>query len=316
MKRKRSLLCIAFALVIILLFGCSLPTKRNESDQAVSGFSDTAENPNDGNQTAVDNTFDDTAAPESGDDTAALEESAEAKVLQNANALMSQGDYSQAYHVLSDAIIEYGELPDLVSALSDCEQNYILDTLTRAENKFNENKDYEAAIDILMLSQVDLPEASELQTAIELYQSYRPTRLNEMESFYEDHADDARGSWFKGFGSYSDNKITDNCENEYQGYWEGLGGGLTVYRVNGKYARMTGVIFTPSKAKNVDDLGYVSICGNGRELWNSGKVGKGIEPVSFDIDLTGITELTVKSYYGECSDYSPYLADIWLYPEL
>lgn len=307
MKKARIIqLSLALVLIAFLLIGCSTSDGKTGSDGTNTRPDQAQSNPVNA---------DPVSPADSGNtyvDPIVQENEAVAGIIQSAENLLNQGYYAQAYRTLNDAIAKYGTRQDLSSALLNCEQLYVQDALTRAGSKFNESKDYEEAIDILMLAQVDLEDSAELQAAIEQYQSYRPIKLNELESFYEEHPGFGSNH---GFGPYKDNTITDNCGNEYQGYWDGYGGGSTIYRINGKYTRLTGVVFTPSEHKNKDNLGHVTIYGNGRELWDSGKVGKGIEPVCFDLDVTGITELKIETDYNYSPSLSPYLADIWLYAE-
>ena len=50
------------------------------------------------------------------------------------------------------------------------------------------------------------------------------------------------------------------------------------------------------------------IYADGRQIFHSGAMGKGVEPVSFDLDITGVIELRLEQ--GDSTTL--HLADIWL----
>ena len=72
------------------------------------------------------------------------------------------------------------------------------------------------------------------------------------------------------------------------------------YKINGQYTRMTGIMYQSYDTRSFTiskDCG-VEIYGDGKLLYvNKTTEGTtGFEPVSFDIDLTGVLELQVKHY--------------------
>lgn len=230
--------------------------------------------------------------------------------LAKATASMDSKDYPTAYLILLDASSSFPGRVEIETALTTCRRDYIAYALNQAETLFSSTKDYNGAISILSMAMIDLPDNPELQAAIDKYTAYRPVEIRELTVFYEE-------GW--GFGSYRREDIRDNVGNTYHGYYEGEGAmlfqsdnGVSVYRINGAYTRITGVVFVPEHRKNEDNLGHVTIYADGKQIFDSGTMGKGVEPVSFDLNITGVVELKLEENWGETSNWSPYLANIWL----
>lgn len=69
--------------------------------------------------------------------------------------------------------------------------------------------------------------------------------------------------------------------------------GSITYKLNGQYSRLTGTFFQKYKNRSESNSGAtIMILGDGRELWR-GSVAPGKNPVNFDIDVTGVLELTL-----------------------
>lgn len=81
--------------------------------------------------------------------------------------------------------------------------------------------------------------------------------------------------------------------------------GSITYKLNGQYRRLTGTLFQQYWFRDYETGGTLVISGDGRELWR-GHVAAGIDPVDFDVDITGVLELTLEfpsGGYGR-ADYS------------
>lgn len=228
-----------------------------------------------------------------------------AKVLEEANALKVGGDYAGAYGLLQRASAQYPNRVEIESALSACQREYIENAIQRAQNLFDTGKDYNGAISLLSLAMGDFPENPQLQAAMDKYAAYRPVELYQLSTFYEE------GGY--GFANYKENQTEkDNLGNEYFGYYKGFTG-LSVYRINGQYNRLTGIVYVPNDNKSDDDIGRLIIYADGKEVFDSGKMGKGIEPVVFDIDVTGKAELKFETKKGDWD--RPHYANIFLIKE-
>ena len=63
-----------------------------------------------------------------------------------------------------------------------------------------------------------------------------------------------------------------------------------IYRLNGQYQRLTATFFQRYGSRNSTYSKTLIISGDGRELWQ-GTMSGGIEPLTIDIDITGVLEL-------------------------
>ncbi len=74
----------------------------------------------------------------------------------------------------------------------------------------------------------------------------------------------------------------------------GISNGSVTYKLNGEYSRLTGVYYQEYNARAYNGKPtIVVISGDGQELWR-GSVTSGVEPIAFDIDITGVLELTLE----------------------
>lgn len=121
--------------------------------------------------------------------------------------------------------------------------------------------------------------------------------------------------YFNMDGSWTFDKVTkDNLGNEHLHSIRGFGSSCSVtYKLNSQYSRLTGLYYQNYNDRSSDYKTILVISGDGRELWR-GTVGGGIEPIPFDIDITGVLELTLE--YPNSSIYnSPetHLGDVALW---
>lgn len=70
-----------------------------------------------------------------------------------------------------------------------------------------------------------------------------------------------------------------------------VGGGEYTYsyKLNGQYSKITGSLFMLYDTRSVEEIGKLKIYGDGELLYEA-KVAKGIEPIEFSVDLTGVLE--------------------------
>jgi hypothetical protein len=66
-----------------------------------------------------------------------------------------------------------------------------------------------------------------------------------------------------------------------------------VYQINGQYSKITGTFYLRYPSRSVTaNSSFLKIYGDGKLLFN-GTVTGGVEPIFFDVDLTGVLELEV-----------------------
>lgn len=96
-----------------------------------------------------------------------------------------------------------------------------------------------------------------------------------------------------------DGVTKDNLGNEHlhsleQIEYGGGSGGSVTYRLNDQYSRLTGTYYQIyTQRSSTAKATTVIISGDGRQLW-TGTVGAGMDPVSFDLDITGVFELKIE----------------------
>ena len=229
-----------------------------------------------------------------------------AKALEEANALKGSGNYAGTYGLLQRASTQYPNRVEIESALSACQREYIDNAIQRAQSLFDTSKDYNGAISILSLAMGDFPENPQLQAAIDKYAAYRPVELKELESFFDE----------KIKIHYYEDKIEDNCGNEYNGFYSLLYGssGKTVYLLNGKYDRIEGVVFIWKNSKNYNN-GSLQFFGDGKLLFDSQELIPGTKPISFNVSVSGVSEFEVCYTGGDSHDWTvetPTMANVWL----
>lgn len=89
--------------------------------------------------------------------------------------------------------------------------------------------------------------------------------------------------------------------------------GNVTYKLNGEYGRLTASFFQIYDRRNVGSPGAtLVISGDGRQLWQ-GSVNPSLEPVSIDIDISGVLELTIEYPKGENCAYNTALGDVALW---
>lgn len=121
------------------------------------------------------------------------------------------------------------------------------------------------------------------------------------------------------FSTNDGKPMKDNLGNEHMdvvgesaGYYSG-NFNLTrnydnTYKLNGQYSRIKGVFFQNYKRRSSDKESILEIYGDGVRLY-SAKMKGGIEPIAFDVDLSGVLEMEIKwnicgSAIGECGLYT------------
>lgn len=104
--------------------------------------------------------------------------------------------------------------------------------------------------------------------------------------------------YFNKSGPWTFDEVTkDNLGNEHlhsiQVEYLSTSKPFVTYKLNSQYSRLTGLYYQNYNDRSSDYKTILVISGDGRELWR-GTVGGGIEPIPFDIDITGVLELTLE----------------------
>lgn len=75
------------------------------------------------------------------------------------------------------------------------------------------------------------------------------------------------------------------------------GDGVIKYQLDQEYTRFTGVFTLDYVVRNTSGQGYIVISVDGVEIYTSSRVTRGVDPVKFDLDITGcnILEIRIKA---------------------
>ena len=89
------------------------------------------------------------------------------------------------------------------------------------------------------------------------------------------------------------------------------------YKLEGKYIQIVGVLYQPFDRRSDTDTRTLEIFGDGRLLYSANMSG-GKEPISFDIDLSGVSDFEIRlvNQWGSLSTYNggyARLANVELY---
>ena len=143
------------------------------------------------------------------------------------------------------------------------------------------------------------------------YVSNVPTRLLDLPALRND------------FQSYTNQVLMDVHGNTYNDCIEFLYGesdDQVIYALQGNYSKLTGTVFVPSYRYQEDvgevwdEMYYVTIFGDGVLLYTSPKMLYNTAAATFEIDVSGVQQLTIM-YYGGASTWHREicLADLFLY---
>ncbi len=239
-----------------------------------------------------------------------VDEAYSAEAINQAQEQWDAKNYVQALQIIANAS---QALPDN-AALQAFYIEIGTDYVTAAQEQaiaLAETKDFDGAIGLLTIAVNNYPSET-LNTLITEYQSYKPQHLAEMDYFQKDE---------NGFTVCTEN-LKDNLGNPHtfvlgsgdSAAWNGPENTWQSYRLNGKFNKMTGCFYIRYISRDRTKTGVLKIYGNDTLLYTSETVTGGVDPVFFEIDLTGIDEMKV---YMECNGYACgyfQIGDATLYP--
>lgn len=229
-----------------------------------------------------------------------------------ANEYWKNNDITASLNILEEAKMNSDNNELIESTLNNILQEYRNDILNRAANSFSESG-YQDAISVLTEGLSVLPEDEEFLRAIDEYMQKRPIYLSNLEYYM---------SGGEGSFHFRDSS-TDNFGNPHSdiiyilsGFSPTTSTGSQTYRIDKKYNRITGTVFLCIDERDTGYSGYIEILGDGVTLFKAADITSGFEPVSFDLDISYVTDLEVRifdpDFYGASGGRC--LSDVLLYP--
>lgn len=201
-------------------------------------------------------------------------------VLNEVKQCNSVEDFEKSFQKMYEAeeILEFST--DISLELAETEELYRTSLLKKAEVAF-ETDGWEEAISVLEEGFEWLPDDSLIESEIRKYEEYAPVYIYNMPIFEGD-------DW-----TIYDS-VEDNLGNTYNNavsssYFKDE---TRTYKMNGEYKRIKGTLFVRKEERNTDWGTLLQIIGDGNLLY-SAQVSGGDEPISFNVDISNIEELSI-----------------------
>lgn len=201
-------------------------------------------------------------------------------VLNEVKQCNSVEDFEKSFQKMYEAeeILEFST--DISLELAETEELYRTSLLKKAEVAF-ETDGWEEAISVLEEGFEWLPDDSLIEFEIRKYEEYAPVYIYNMPIFEGD-------DW-----TIYDS-VEDNLGNTYNNavsssYFKDE---TRTYKMNGEYKRIKGTLFVRKEERNTDWGTLLQIIGDGNLLY-SARVSGGDEPISFNVDISNIEELSI-----------------------
>ena len=201
--------------------------------------------------------------------------------------------YDLAITLLNKANSDLQSNPTIKSKLNEIEnlkQNKeraetISKDLKEAETIFKE-QGYEQAVSFLKSS--DYYSSQEIQAAIANYESYKPINLFSMDFW------DSNNNVTKVAGPYS---IQDNLGNEHPNsycIYDIAFKTYVTYRIDGQFNHLNGLYFLDYEHRSTSYKGTFTVYGDDDTVLFTTSLEKGMEPVRFSVDISGVKDLKLE----------------------
>jgi serine/threonine protein kinase len=209
------------------------------------------------------------------------------QVVSAADNYAESEDFANALNTLNNAVEFLGNDSEINQRVIRFTQDYRAMILRDAEIALNEDG-YLSAIQVVRTGLHTLRDDAELLNAIADYDLYAPIFLQELDFF-------TGNRWIEVY-STTDNlgNSRTNCLNTDRSRT------VNVYFINEEFTRMDGHFFQDYDRRNNYLSTTLRIYGDGRLLF-SGVMQAGVEPIYFNVDLSGVVELRVEYTRGNAN---------------
>ena len=242
-------------------------------------------------------------------------------VLELAEINVSKHEYYDALYDLTVALDHFGSNERLLTQRDTIKHEYEQYALTSAETVFSESDDYQTAYSIVAPLQTeflffDIEPSEELKESIAYYDSFCPVGLLNLDYYTRSGLEPSEWT----------STDQDNLGNTYTYGWKfswwTTNESEQSYLLSGNYDRLTGTFVCHYDSRNVrSQAGTIDrfhselyIYGDGRLLYSFPNMGYRVDPVSFDIDISGVQELTIHLdfYSSSMADMQNGLVDVYI----
>lgn len=99
-------------------------------------------------------------------------------------------------------------------------------------------------------------------------------------------------------GQYDNFTTANNGATFDRSFYNEFSNGYSVsYALNGQYKRFTGTFYLPRENRDTPMQHRLIVNGDGKTLYTSPVVAKGVEPIPFDIDISNVNQLELVAQY-------------------
>ncbi|MBS6627638.1 MAG: NPCBM/NEW2 domain-containing protein [Clostridiales bacterium] len=165
----------------------------------------------------------------------------------------------------------------------------------KAEACFNE-KDVDGAIGNMEVAMELQPDNADYKTKYDTYQQYLPFNLYDEDNVIAVEDIDASWAHFDTHATANDNTEMLHVISVGHDSYETTNVYNIQYNLAGKYGTVNGKMFIADTYKNTVQTSYFEAYGDGKLLYTSPKMEKGVLPQDVSFDVTGVQKLELKFY--------------------
>lgn len=212
-------------------------------------------------------------------------------ILENIEKYGKDGNYEDVISYINTLDTEYQNDNDIISKYNINIESYREKILTQAKEAYEPDK-IEESIRIIETGLDVLPDDPTFKDAIKEYRSHVKIALFEMQPLYKNGSDII-------FSHRGDVKRPDNVGNFYSAEaYEIFAGGngndcSITFALDEKYTLLTGELAI--RQNEGHESLWVEFYDGDILLGKSDELGDGVRPIKFEIDVTGVTDLTIKA---------------------
>lgn len=212
---------------------------------------------------------------------------------------VADGDINGGLEVLNTAksyLDECGVNSDEISQkINETLVTYADSYAQKAEACFNE-KDVNGAIGNMEVAMELQPDNADYKTKYDTYQQYLPFNLYDEDNVIAVEDIDASWAHFDTHATANDNTEMLHVISVGHDSYETTNVYNIQYNLAGKYGTVNGKMFIADTYKNTVQTSYFEAYGDGKLLYTSPKMEKGVLPQDVSFDVTGVQKLELKFY--------------------
>ena len=235
-----------------------------------------------------------------------LKEINQKEVLEVVLAYEAEENYEDAISYLNGKSAIVSGSADLQAKQSTYIEKYRSNAIKEASSTYKKNG-YEAALSVLSSAMKILPDDAALTSEKAKYQAAAPIRLIDLDCTKKGKALEVGDSYSGFYKDVSGNTYASEgviCIYTWMYYEDNKDTEIT-YFLNAEYDVLTGTLYRPYVTLSCESQwnsdGFLKVYGDGVLLYTGKITQKSFDPISLNIDVSGVRELTIDldgSWYG------------------